>query len=76
LKGGLSALAVEDGHLLRWVAVPDDGVGWDCALEVGQVISAELELWRAQRLLQPLGCAGADERDDVLALGEHPEYGT
>jgi hypothetical protein len=40
----LSALAVENGHLLRWVAVPDGSVGRDCALEVGQVISAELEL--------------------------------
>ena len=37
-----------------------------------QVVAAELDLERSERLLEPLAPTRADERHDVVAAGEHP----
>src|SRR6266581_2107437 len=63
----LRALAVEDRHLLLRVALAGDGIRRDRALDRGDLVVAELQLERPQRLVQALGRARTDEGHDVLA---------
>ena len=71
-SGSLAPLAVQDRHLLGLVARAGGCVGRDRLLDLRQVVGAELDVERAERLGEPLAAAGADERDDVVPARERP----
>src|ERR671920_2205999 len=72
---GLSALAVEVGHLRLRVALARGGTGRHGLLDGGEVGLVKRDIQRAERLGQPVAAAGADQRHDILAAREHPGDG-
>src|SRR5918996_5752463 len=69
---GRLLLAVEVGESPVGVAAPGGGAGRERVLDPLEILSGQLELERAERLVQALAAAGADERHDVVAAAEHP----
>src|SRR5262245_27367389 len=63
-------LAVERRHPLRGVAVAQ-ALG-QCRGDLGEVLGRQLDIERADVLLETLDAPSAGDRDDVVALREHP----
>src|ERR671930_2146723 len=63
-------LAVERRHPLRGVAVTQ-ALGQRRG-DLGEVLGGQLDVERADVLLETLDAPGAGDRDDVVALREHP----
>src|SRR5919107_1635771 len=72
---GLSALAVEVGHLRLGVAPARGGTGRHGLLYGGEVGFLQPDVQRAEPLGQPVAAPGADQRHDVLAAREYPSDG-
>jgi len=68
-------LAVQQRHLGGGVAFAGHGTRRHRRLDAGESLASSLRSRAAERLGQPVAPAGADQGNDVLALGQHPGDG-
>jgi hypothetical protein len=67
-----SVLTVQDRQMFSGVAASCRGVGRDCALDGGEVVSIERDVKSTEGLGEAGRAAGADERHDVVTAGQNP----